>query len=56
MIFISLYLSIEVDLFAAKIGGYTFISTTYETETSTNLCWVNARNLHLVALHTAQFN
>jgi len=37
MRFISFSLSIEVDLFSAKIAGYTFISTTYDTETSTYL-------------------
>jgi len=31
MSFISFSLSIEVDLFAAKIAGYTFACTTYET-------------------------
>jgi len=46
MNFISFSLSIEVALCDAKIVGYTFIATTYETETSTNLCRVNARNLN----------
>jgi len=39
-------LSVVVDLFAATITGYTLTWTTYETETSTYLCGVNARNLY----------
>jgi len=46
MSFISLSFSIIVDLFAAKIAGYTFMWTTYETETSTYLWTVNARIFH----------
>jgi len=46
MILISFCLIIVVDLFAAKIAGYTFMWTTYETETLTYLLTVNARNLH----------
>jgi len=45
MSFISFYLSIVVDLFPAKIAGYTFVWTTYETETWTYLQTVNARIL-----------
>jgi len=37
MSFISFSLSITVDLFPAMMGGYTFIWTTYETETWTYL-------------------
>jgi len=46
MSFISFSLTIVVDLFAEKVAGYTFISTTYETETSTYLWTVIARILH----------
>jgi len=35
MNFISFSLYIEVDLFAANIAGYTFISMTYETRPAT---------------------
>jgi len=37
MSFMSSSLSIEVNLFAAKIAGYTFICRTYEIETWTYL-------------------
>jgi len=37
MSFISFSLYVAVDLFAAKIAGYTFIWRTYEIETSTYL-------------------
>jgi len=40
----TIYLSIIADLFAAKIAGYTFMWTTYETETSTYLKTVNTIN------------
>ena len=43
---ISFSLFVIVDLFAAKIMGYTFKTPTYETETSTYLQTVHARNLH----------
>ena len=37
MSFISFSLSIIVDLFAAKIAGYTYMWTTYQTEMLTYL-------------------
>jgi len=43
MSFISFSLSIIVDLFPAKIADYTFIWTTYETDTWTYLYTTNAR-------------
>jgi len=39
-------LSFIVDFFAAKIAGYIFISTTYNTETSTYIYTGHARILH----------
>jgi len=44
--FYTISLSIVVDLFPAKIAGFTFMWTTYEIETWTHLSTVNARILH----------
>ena len=45
-----------MDLFTEKIAGYTFIWTTYETETWTYLKTVNARIFFWNRMHTARFN
>jgi len=54
--FTTFCLSIIVVLFSAKIAGYTFIWTTYETETWTYQKTVNATIWFGIALHTARFD